>query len=935
MNSDSAPRYDIIYSPLGASAFGGAERSLLELAIEVSKRGRRVLLLAEEPLRATLFPAIAAENGLDLMWVDWAPEHSFWHNLVAAIRTFSQVRGALIHFNVGWRRGMWIIGLVARLMTAARILGSMRVMPDPHNLIPRRKVFGFLPGLQLWHVPEVVVGRLWAKLLHLTVSVNAGDYPRRLVRHYGFNPARLRVIHNGIHLRAQPLEEPTRAELRATLGVADENVLLCYVGRLSIEKGVHLLLEALSRLPLEFRLVVIGDGPQEADLKALADSLGVHERVKFLGFVAVPGDYIAASDMVIVPSIWYEAFGRVVAEGMNQGVPIVASKIGGMAELYDEGVEGAFVEPGSVDSLTAVLRRLGSDRAGLKEMGRRARARAEQSYAIERVRQQYSTLYDELLPPAGAPALISADDEQRVTAATGVHIVGGDRFARNLLANWTLVVADVAVAFFLTPLIISSLTLVVYGIWSLINSLIGYMGLVDLGMRGSVGRYVNHYLARRDNERVNQVIVTSIYFLTAVSVLALGASYLIALNFEVFFKRTPPHLLDTLIIVLPLMALNLWVLFVSAVFRNVLESFDRFEISNGIGLVVLALRTAGVVYVLRDGYGFVGLAIVTLTSSILALLAHWVAAKILFRPLSLRPRFLSIPRFAEMWRFGVASFLARSASHVIYQTDQILVMIFFGPAMVGIYSVAALLVQNGQRLVDQISSTLYPSVMKAGSLQDRAGLAQVYMFQARIGLFLAVLLYIGYIVFGQIFIGLWMGPGFEQAKWVLIILSLAEIASVMSSNGGSVLFSLDKIRPNLIIAGIEALANLVLSILLAAYSGLGMAGVALGTLLSMTVMQGVIHPWYTTRQIGLTYVDYLAGVGARTAFTAVAGFLLFGIIRDWGPTVHSWWVFLVEVGVAAGLYLIFAAFVMFHPKEIIVALRYAPLIGGFVRARQP
>lgn len=511
------------------------------------------------------------------------------------------------------------------------------------------------------------------------------------------------------------------------------------------------------------------------------------------------------------------------------------------------------------------------------------------------------------------------------------HIVGAGRFTRNLFANWLAVLADVVVAFFITPLIISSLSLALYGIWSLINSIVGYMGLVDLGIRGSVGRYVNHYLARQDTARVNQVVATSAFFLSVVSIVAIGASYLIALNFEVIFTRTPIEVLDSLPIVLPLLAVNLWLLFVSAVFRNVLESFDRFELSNAIGLAVLGVRTAGVVYVLQAGYGFAGLAVATVASSILGAAALFFAAKISFRPLSLAPRFVSRERFAEMWRFGMASFVTRSASHVIYQTDQIVVMVFFGPAMVGIYSVAALLVQNGQRLVDQVGSTLYPSTMKAGSLHDRSGLARVYLFQARVALYIGLLIYLGYIVFGQTFIALWMGPGFEQAKWVLIILSLAEIAAMMSSNGGSVLFSLDKIRANLLIAVTQALINLTLSISLAVYSGLGIAAVALATLISMTIMQAVVHPWYTTPHIGLRYSEYLIRVGVRAALTALASFLLFRIVDDWGLRADNWLAFALNISVAAILYSVVAALILFKRSEISDVAGRVPLLSGLLR----
>lgn len=93
------------------------------------------------------------------------------------------------------------------------------------------------------------------------------------------------------------------------------------------------------------------------------------------------------------------------------------------------------------------------------------------------------------------------------------HIAGRDVLARNILANCTVLVADVLVALFLTPFIVSRLGLLNYGVWSLLNSLVGYMGLIDLGIRGSVGRFLNVSLAYEEPDRVREVINASLAFL--------------------------------------------------------------------------------------------------------------------------------------------------------------------------------------------------------------------------------------------------------------------------------------------------------------------------------------------------------------------------------------------------------------------------------------
>jgi len=389
-------RYDLIYLPLGAAAFGGAERSLLDLAGGAVARGKRVLTLAEPALKDTLFPALAAERGVDLAWVDWAPERSLLHVVRSAIATFRRYRAPVIHFNISWRPGMWSVPVVARLLTSARLIGSMRAMPDPHGLIPAKRHFGFVPGMRLWHVPEVIVGHVWARALHSTVSINRDDFPARLIRHYGYRRDRLRVIYNGVHIPAALPSPDERTESRRRFGFSDRDFLLCCAGRVSTEKGIAHLVRAMEGTPPECCLAIVGDGPARAELEVEVKERGLADRVRFLGFQADPYGIIGASDVVVVPSTWYEAFGRTVVEAMAYGVPVVASRIGGMGELFDSGVEGLLVPAGDPDALRDALTALARDRNATSEMGGRARALARERYSFDRVLEQYLTAYDEL-----------------------------------------------------------------------------------------------------------------------------------------------------------------------------------------------------------------------------------------------------------------------------------------------------------------------------------------------------------------------------------------------------------------------------------------------------------------------------------------------------------------------------------------------------------
>jgi glycosyltransferase involved in cell wall biosynthesis len=393
---DSRPRYDVVYFPLGAAAFGGAERSILELAAAQQAVGRKVLVCYEAALAATDFPAHANGMGLPLQQVDWAPEHSFRRVVGAAWQLFGVLKTRLIHFNVSWRRKMWVVPMVARLRSGARLVGSMRAMPERYTNTPRRRYLRIIPGLQLWKLPDLVVGRIWARALHATVSVNRDDYPARLVSEFGFSPARLAVIYNGVRIPERlPTEDECRGA-RARLDCPDNAFVVAYVGRVSQEKGVRYAVEALVGCNPRVHLLVAGEGNDLEASRTLAKRLGLGSRVRFLGYVSEPMPVFAAAHVAVVPSLWNEAFGRVVVEAMGCGIPVVATAVGGMQELFDDGVQGRFVPKANSSAIANAIDRLFEDPERRRQMGAASRELAVRRYSTQRVAAEYGALYDRL-----------------------------------------------------------------------------------------------------------------------------------------------------------------------------------------------------------------------------------------------------------------------------------------------------------------------------------------------------------------------------------------------------------------------------------------------------------------------------------------------------------------------------------------------------------
>lgn len=157
-----------------------------------------------------------------------------------------------------------------------------------------------------------------------------------------------------------------------------------YVGRLTVGKGVETLIRASARIP-KLPLHIAGTGPEEEKLKHLVRSLGA-SHITFLGFVQ-PDELTkirAKSEAVVVPSIQYENCPLSVLEAMGQGVPVLASKLGGNTELIKDEVEGLLAVPGDVDAWVANFQHfLSLSPEKRKEMGEKGRERIEKQHNWE------------------------------------------------------------------------------------------------------------------------------------------------------------------------------------------------------------------------------------------------------------------------------------------------------------------------------------------------------------------------------------------------------------------------------------------------------------------------------------------------------------------------------------------------------------------------
>jgi len=453
-------------------------------------------------------------------------------------------------------------------------------------------------------------------------------------------------------------------------------------------------------------------------------------------------------------------------------------------------------------------------------------------------------------------------------------------YARNLAANWLGHGASMLVLFFLSPFLVNTLGDTQYGIWGLLNVLVGYLGIFDMGVRASTGRYVVYYLGKRDNRRLNQTIQTGLTCYSALAVLIALAGAVMGWLFPDVFRRVPPEYVGMLRWVLPAMALSVWLSAISAVFSSVLTAHDRFDLARGVDLGVLAIRTVATVWVLKAGAGLVGLVIVWTGSNLLAAVGNALFARRVHPQMRWRPLRIVRGRLRELVGFGAAASVGKIATQIIGQTDLILVGMLISVPMVTTYKVGATLVYYSWTFLMQIGGTFFPPVQRSICAGDLDSARWLFVRQVRLSLILGIAVYVGFWVFGGAFLQLWMvGEEFHaaqanQAAGVMAILSASKLVFLCSIGAAPLLTALGHVKFNAVVSIVEAVLNLALSVFFVVQLGWGLAGVAAGTLTSRVLIRAGILPWYACRKAGMNLRRFLTDVGAW-------GLLVGGLFAIW------------------------------------------------------
>ena len=452
----------------------------------------------------------------------------------------------------------------------------------------------------------------------------------------------------------------------------------------------------------------------------------------------------------------------------------------------------------------------------------------------------------------------------------------------NVFSNWAGVVANLVVAFFLSPLLVHKLGDAGYGLWVLVLSVTGYMGLLDTGLRVSIVKHTAASNAKGDHDGVNRVLMTGLTLYGSLSVLVVVLAVVASGWFGVFFKVPAAEVPLGRVLVM-IAGLNVALSLPLGVFGGLLSGLQRYDLVNRASILVLFIRTAAIVAALSMGLGLITLGLIHLASQVLNGVILMNMSRREFPALSLQARHVDTKTVRTLYAYSGFIVLNNVAMFLLFYSGEVLIGMFVGTAAVTPYALARSLVGYLASFIGAMTQVFHPYASDQHARGNADAVGRALLVGTRTSLLIALPVAAGFLIVGATFIGLWVGPAYgEMASTLLVALTVPQVIWLSQSTAGNVLLGVGRHRFLTTLNLVTGVAGIALGLVLV--KRYGSFGVAVGSALPILITQGCILPVYTASALRLRLASYARGA-YLVPLVAVLPFaaLLYVVSRLWPP----------------------------------------------------
>ena len=406
------------------------------------------------------------------------------------------------------------------------------------------------------------------------------------------------------------------------------------------------------------------------------------------------------------------------------------------------------------------------------------------------------------------------------------------------ILSYVSIIITTLIQLIYTPFLIKMLGQSEYGLYSLANSIIGYLTVLDLGFGNAIIVYTSKYRATNDKEAEQKLhgMFKVVFYIIGLIAMLLG----IVLFFNVgnIFGNTMSDIeLQKTRIMMLILTFNLGITFGFNIYTSIINAYEEFVFQKILAIISTLLKPALMIPLLFLGYKSIELTIIITLVNVIVMLSNYLYCK---NKLRLNIKFKGFDRilFKTILGYSIWLFIGSIVDKVNWSVDNFVLGAVSGTVAVSIYSVAAQLNTLFVNLSTAISSVLLPKVSKMVAKKATSEeLTNELIKVGRIQYYIIFLMCSGLILFGRQFLDLWVGPDYKDAYYVALVLIIPVCIPLIQNLGISIRQAMNKHRFSAIVNIIVAIINISISIPLSIkYGAIGAAcGTGIGIFLSSLI----------------------------------------------------------------------------------------------------
>ncbi len=411
------------------------------------------------------------------------------------------------------------------------------------------------------------------------------------------------------------------------------------------------------------------------------------------------------------------------------------------------------------------------------------------------------------------------------------------------ILSYTSIFLGTLISIVYTPFMLRMLGQEEYGLMSLANSVVGYLGLLNLGLGSAMTRYISKFKAENNKDMENAVMTLFLKLFSIIALIIFIAGGILIFNVNGLFDQTLTHEeFHKLQILMGLMTFNIAISMISSVFYAVLMAYERFIFTRLVGVINTIITPLIMLPLLIGGYKAIGITVAsTLLNIVNILIIVFYSIKIL--KIKIRNKKFEKSFIKELFGFSFFVLLAMIVDKVYWGTDQFILGAVSGTVAVAIYNIGANFTTYFMSFSTAITGMFLPRLtqMDVNKVSDQE-FTDLFIKVGRIQFLILAYILGAFIVLGQNFIKLWAGENYAESYWIAIVILIPFVVPLIQNLGLQLLYARNKHKFRSILLLIIAIFNVILSIPVAKlYGGFGCA---LVTGISFLIGQIIILNWY-------------------------------------------------------------------------------------------